>query len=261
MTSASGKKEQYDEMTKEYNAYEDLPVARLEAELFQTALGDCTGLTVLDIGGGSGVYAREAVRQGAKQVDVVDISDSMLQIGRDIEVKNSAESRIRWFVGDATRSLVEQGVNILSYGQYDLTMANWVFDHAYTVEDLKGMQKNIALSLKPRGKFIGVRACAPGCFADYNMKTGKYGCLRSEIKDIPGGFRCTSTLLTKQPFSAGCTLMDDSYKLIDSIPRQFGMTNIEKLPEEMTDIVKADPQFWKEQVDKPHFAAIIAIRS
>jgi SAM-dependent methyltransferase len=261
MTSASGKKEQYDEMAIEYNAYEDLPVARLEAELIRTALRDCTGLAILDIGGGSGVYAREAVKRGAKQVDVVDISDSMLQIGRDIEAKDSAKSRIRWLVGDGTRPLVEQGVGILPYGQYDITMANWIFDHAHTVEELRGMWKNIALSLKPGGKFIGVRACAPGCFADYNMKTGKYGCLRSEVKSIPGGFQCKSTLLTKPPFSVGCTLMDDSYKLIDSIPRQLGMTNIKKLPEEETEIVKADPGFWKEQLDKPHFAVVTAIRS
>jgi SAM-dependent methyltransferase len=261
MTSASGKKEQYDEMAIEYNAYEDLPVARLEAELIKTALGDCTGLIVLDIGGGSGVYAREAVKRGAKRVDVVDISESMLQIGRDIEAKSSTESRVRWLVGDATRPLVQQSVDIAPYGQYDITMANWLFDHAYTVEDLKRMWENIASSLKPGGKFIGVRACAPGCFADYNMKTGKYGCLRSDVKTIPGGFQCKSTLLTNPPFSVGYTLMDDSYKMIDAIPRQLSMTDVAKIPEEESEIVKADPIFWKEQLEQPHFAVVTATKS
>jgi SAM-dependent methyltransferase len=261
MTIASGKREQYDEMATEYNAYEDLPVALLEAELIKTALGDCTGLTVLDIGGGSGVYAREAVKAGARQVDVVDISDSMMQIGRDIEAKTSEESRIRWLLGDGTKPLVEEGVDVLPYGHYDITMANWIFDHAYTVGDLRGMWVNIAASLKPGGRFIGVRAIAPGCFADYNMKTGKYGCLRSDVQPIPGGFQCKATLLTKPPFSVGCTLMDDSYKMIDEIPRQLGMTNIAKVPDEDSETVKRDLDFWKEHLDQPGVAVVTAIKS
>jgi hypothetical protein len=36
------------------------------------ALGDCTGLSVLDLGGGNGVRARHAVNLGAIAVDVVD---------------------------------------------------------------------------------------------------------------------------------------------------------------------------------------------
>ncbi|KAH7072068.1 S-adenosyl-L-methionine-dependent methyltransferase [Paraphoma chrysanthemicola] len=260
MTIASGKKEQYDEMAIEYNAYEDLPVARLEAELIKTALGDCTGLTVLDIGGGSGVYAREAVKAGAAQVDVVDISDSMMQIGREIEAKTSGKSRIRWLLGDGIQPLVEQDIDILPYGHYDITMANWIFDHACTVDDLRGMWENIAASLKPGGKFIGVRAVAPGCFADHNMKTGKYGTLRSDVKVIPGGFQCTATLLTKPPFSVGCTLMDDSYKMIDEIPRQLGMIDIAKMPDKESETIKSDPEFWQEHLNEPGIAVVIATK-
>lgn len=160
MTVASRKKTQYEEMAIEYNGYEDLPVARLEAELIGKALGDCTGLAVLDLGGGSGVYARQAVRAGAQQVDVVDISESMMRIGREIEDKTPGKSRIRWLLGDISKPLADQGVDTLPRGQYDITMANWVFDHAHTIDDLKGMWENIAMSLKPGGKFIGVRAIA-----------------------------------------------------------------------------------------------------
>lgn len=260
MTSASGRKEQYDEMAVEYNAYEDLPVARLEAELIKTALGDCTGITVLDIGGGSGTYARQAIKAGAKQVDVVDISDSMMQIGRDIEASSSQKSRIRWFKGDGSKSLVNQGVAILPSGQYDLTMANWIFDHAHTVDDLKGMWENIVMSLKPGGKFIGVRAIAPGIYAEHNVKTGKYGCLRSDITTIPGGFQCKATLLTDPPFSVGCTLMEDSYNMVDDIPRQFGMTDFAKVLDAESETVKKDLDFWKEHLDEPCFAVITATK-
>jgi SAM-dependent methyltransferase len=48
-------------------------------------LGDCTGLKVLDVGGGSGLHARKAIDAGATVVDVVDISPEMMRAGQEIE--------------------------------------------------------------------------------------------------------------------------------------------------------------------------------
>lgn len=44
----------------------------LEHQLQESALGDCTGLTVLDLGGGNGLRARHVVDHGSIAVDVVD---------------------------------------------------------------------------------------------------------------------------------------------------------------------------------------------
>jgi predicted RNA methylase len=261
MTIAPGKKDQYNEMAIEYNSYQELPVARLEAELIRTALGDCTGLAVLDLGGGSGSYARMAVRAGARQVDVVDISDAMMQIGKEIETKSSGQSRIRWLLADVTKPMADQGVDVLPPGQYDIAMANWLFDHAHTVNDLRGMWMNIATSLKPGGKFIGIRAVAPGIFAEHNVKAGKYGCLRTEIRTIPGGLECTATLLTNPPFSVGVTLMEDSYNMTDAIPRQLGMMGFGTVPKLETEVVKRDLEFWREHLDEPEFAVVTATRA
>ncbi|GAB1315613.1 S-adenosyl-L-methionine-dependent methyltransferase [Madurella fahalii] len=257
MTTASGNKDQYNEMATEYDSYAELPIARLEAELIRTALGDCTGLAVLDLGGGSGTHARQAIKAGAHHVDVVDISDAMMQIGKDIEAKSSEESKIRWLLADATKPMADQGVDI-SAGQYDIAMANWVFDHAHNPDELKGMWDNIAKSLKPGGRFIGIRVIAPGIHEEYNIKTGKYGCLFADIKDIPGGFECTTTLLTEPPFSFGLTPMEDSYKMINDIPRQLGFTDFICIPDADSDVVKKDPQFWKEHLDNPMFAVVTA---
>jgi len=78
-------KTQYDTFAPKYTTYSDLAMARLEAELIRRGLGDLTGLKVLDLGGGSGSHARRAVEAGAALVDVADISEAMLQEGRDIE--------------------------------------------------------------------------------------------------------------------------------------------------------------------------------
>lgn len=292
MTTASGKKEQYDEMATEYKLYEDLPVARLEAELIRTALGNCTGLAVLDLGGGSGSYARMAVRHGARQVDVVDISEAMMQIGKDIEASSpsspspslslslspssssssstatpepdscTSSSRIRWIQADVTKPLTTQDLPtpLLPPGRYDIAMANWLFDHARTPDDLRGMWANIATALKPGGKFIGIRATAPGIFAEHNVKAGKYGCLRTEIRDIPGGLECRATLLTNPPFSVGVTLMRDSYNLQDEIARELGMTGFGTVPKRETEEVRRNVEFWREHLEEPEFAVVTAVR-
>jgi len=258
MTTASGNKDQYDEVANEYNSYsEEVPMYRLEAELIRKALGDCTGLTVLDLGGGSGTHARQAIAAGASRVDVVDISDAMLQIGRDIEAKSSTESRIRWLLADASKPMSEQGVDVPA-GQYDLAMANWVFDHAHNPDDLRAMWANIVASLKPGGRFVGIRIYAAAGSSGSIADPGKYGCLLTELKEIPGGIGCVATLLTTPPFSFGATLMEDSYTLANKIPKELGMTNFEIFPYSDADVIKEDPGFWKDYVDAPSFLVLTA---
>lgn len=250
-----GYKDQYDEMANEYSTYDKLPMARLEAELIRTALGDCTGLTILDLGGGSGPYARQAVKTGARQVDVVDISDAMLQIGRDIESKSAdKEGRIRWLLADASKPLSEQDIDV-SPGQYDVAMVNWTFEHAQNVEELRGMWENVATGLKPGGKFIGIRILEDGLQAG---KDGKYGIAFGEVKTIPGGLECETTLLTDPPMTFPATPMEDSFKMINSIPQELGIVDFETIPPAEAEVVKNDPEFWEEHVKKPLFAVVVA---
>ncbi|KAK3360618.1 S-adenosyl-L-methionine-dependent methyltransferase [Lasiosphaeria hispida] len=256
LTKASGNKDQYNEMATEYNGYAGVPMARLEAELIRKALGDLTGLTVLDLGGGSGTHARQAVKAGARQVDVVDISDAMMQIGRDIEAE-SEEGRIHWHLADVSKPIAEQGID-LPTGQYDIAMANWVFDHALNPDDLRGMWANIATSLKPGGSFVGIRVYAPVVHTEYSTDTEKYGSRFTEIKEIPGGFKCVATLLTSPPFSFGLTPMEDSYTLANEIPKQLGMTDFKTVPDEDTKIVKEDPEFWKDHLQARSFVVMTA---
>ena len=45
---ATTEKAQYDNVATEYNkTYDDLPIAKLEAQLIRAALGDCTGVLSL----------------------------------------------------------------------------------------------------------------------------------------------------------------------------------------------------------------------
>lgn len=124
-------KSQYDPIADAYCSLEnDLPSSKLESELVSKAIGDCRGRTVLDLGGGTGLYARTAISQGADLVHVVDNSPVMLEKGRVIEATRSSgqgKGKIQYFEGSASESLCD--LPLLHEG-YDLVMCNWVFNHA-----------------------------------------------------------------------------------------------------------------------------------
>lgn len=71
-------KEQHAHQTDGYGRYVDVPFATLEHQLHAAALGDCSGITVLDLGGGQGLRARQVIDHGASAVDVVDCEMSFL---------------------------------------------------------------------------------------------------------------------------------------------------------------------------------------
>ncbi|KAK4182159.1 Ubiquinone/menaquinone biosynthesis C-methyltransferase UbiE [Podospora australis] len=253
-------KKQYDTFAAKYSNVTDLPCSKIEADLIRTALGDCTGLSVLDIGGGSGLHARRAIDEAnASSVDVVDISQEMLRVGQTIPTqKEGGLDRIHWLEADASKPLAEQisGDQKLKEGGYDVVMANWVFDHATSLADLRGMWENVVGQLKSGGKFLGVRV--------YNMKPeymvhGKYGATFSEIEEIPGqpGLKYVCGCLTDPPFSFGCTSMEETLTLADTIPKELGLVDLKVVPFEETDTVKADPEFWGEFLKSPNLAVVV----
>ena len=122
---------QYDSIAQSYAYYDSLPLAKLEHELVAKAISDCKDLTVLDLGGGNGQYARKAIELGAELVDVLDISPAMLEVGIEIEAKLGREGKIRWFEADATKAL--HHLPLMPDG-YDVVMCNWLFDHASSDE-------------------------------------------------------------------------------------------------------------------------------
>jgi toxoflavin synthase len=252
-------KKQYDTFAPTYTTYSEIPTALLEAELIRRALGDLTGLKVLDLGGGSGSHARRAVDAGAALVDVVDISEAMLQEGRDISARAGREdgNRIRWFAADASKPLIDQGIPLEA--QYDVAMANWVFDHALSVDDLRGMWANLAAYTKPGGRFVGVRVLGKANGAAY-LNEAKYGVSFADMEEIPGGRSCTVVIATDPPFKFGCTIMADSSDMINDVPRQAGFTDFELVPDDDTDIVKANRDFWEDHLAAPLFGVVMARR-
>lgn len=248
--------------------YEDYvvntPAGRLETELYLTALGDPTGLRILDLGGGTGVRARQAVERGAQSVDVVDLSAEMMQIGQDEAERVGLGDRIRWFQADVSRPLSGEKSNGAvaplrfeedKKGTYDVVQANWVFDHASSPEALEGMWANAVGYLRPGGRFISVFVPEPQKAA---LVVSKYGTKLEDFHDIPGGLRYRCTLYSDPPMVFEGHSMQVMSSGSSEMFEKFGLEDIRVLLAEDTTVVKSDPEFWKEAVQNPIMRFVVA---
>ncbi|OCL12149.1 S-adenosyl-L-methionine-dependent methyltransferase [Glonium stellatum] len=247
-------KKDYDNSAVTYNDYSSLPSGQLESQLIKITLGDCTGLTILDLGGGTGVHAREAIDLGAATVDIIDISPGMLKIGRRIEESLCRENTIRFFEADVSKPfshlpLCENG--------YDVVMANWIFSFADTLEVLEGMFHNIVSYLKPGGRFVGVRDADPRSPA---LENNKYGGTCTRIKDIPGGVKYLCVLHCIPPIEFEGASLEIIYSGSTEMYERFGLTDIAVVPYESAEVVQKDPEFWQLFLERPNLAVVQAVK-
>ncbi|KAI9148248.1 Malonyl-[acyl-carrier protein] O-methyltransferase [Paramyrothecium foliicola] len=236
------------------SAYEadlpDSPLGLLESQLLELAIGDASGLLVLDIGGGTGIYARQAIAAGATRVDLVDVSPDMISVGRNAEIALGREDKLRFYEADASKPL-----DHLPLEKYDIVMANWVFDHADTIEMLEGMWQNVASYLKPGGKFLGIRICDVSSPA---LRNDKYGVRIKDVVPIPGGARYT---VVDPSFEVEATTLDASASLPPTIYEKLGLTNLEVIPYEKTKTVAENPDLWQEFLQQPYCVVVQAIKA
>ncbi|PQE12709.1 Ubiquinone menaquinone biosynthesis C-methyltransferase protein [Rutstroemia sp. NJR-2017a BBW] len=223
-------------------------------QLIETALGDCTGLEVLDLGGGTGLHARQAIDLGATSVDIVDISPGMLKIAQDIENSLGRKDVIRFFEADVSKPLLDLP---LREDGYDLVMGNWIFDCAETMEVLEGMFQNIVKYLKPGGRFIGIRHADPWSPA---FENNRYGVSCPWIKEIPGGVKYYCVLHCTPPIEFEAASLEVIYSGSTEMYEKFGLTDITTVPYESAEVIQKDPEFWKVFLERPHLAVVQAMK-
>jgi SAM-dependent methyltransferase len=247
MTDNQQVKDDYEAQASSYNDYLSTPLGTLETQLLLSAFGDCTDQTVLDLGGGTAARARDVLDAGASRVDVVDISPEMMEVGRKIEA-SLGRDKIRWYEADISRPL-----DHLSLGKYDLVMANWVFDHAGSVEALEGMWRNVSVHLKPGGRFVGVRSGNPRSPA---FLSGKYGSKYTNLKEIPGGLKFRVTLAATPPIEFEATCMEISWSGSTELHQKFGLENVKHEAVEDKEMYKKDSQFWSLFLEDPPMVVV-----
>ncbi|KAG8170203.1 hypothetical protein KVR01_000948 [Diaporthe batatas] len=253
-------KEQHAHQTDGYGRYIDVPFATLEHQLHAAALGDCTGITVLDLGGGQGLRARQVIDHGAAAVDVVDLSPEMMQAGKKIESSlGRSEDVIHWIEGDASKpeSLAALPLRFKDEG-YDMVMANWLFDHASSMDTLDGMFRSVVAYLKPGGRFVGTRVIHG--HTSPAATTGKYGYIYKDFGEIPNGMAYRYTLYVNPPVSYDGASMEVTYNpaLIGDFHAKYGLEDTELVPSARASCTREDPEYWKLFVDTPSMAVVKA---
>ncbi|NQU60070.1 MAG: bifunctional demethylmenaquinone methyltransferase/2-methoxy-6-polyprenyl-1,4-benzoquinol methylase UbiE [Rhodospirillales bacterium] len=107
-------------------------------------LGPREGMTLLDVGGGTGDIAFGFLERGGGAVTVVDINEDMLKQGRDRAIDKGILGGIDWRVGDAESLPVEDG------SQDALTIAFCIRNVTHIDRALKEAHR----VLKPGGRFL-----------------------------------------------------------------------------------------------------------
>ncbi|KAI2783930.1 S-adenosyl-L-methionine-dependent methyltransferase [Daldinia loculata] len=229
----------YKEHARAYNEeYPMLPHGIMETQLLASALGDCTGHTVLDLGGGTGVRAREVIDLGATSVDVVDLSPDMLSAGRRTAEGAGAKyaDNIGWHEGDVSKPLSHLPLR----QTYDLVMANWVMDHAASLAELEAMWRNVAAYLAPGGRFVGVRSGDPTGGTSREAFFFRY-----EVATVP-------------PIDIVASSWEVTYSGSTEMMDKVGLGEVETEPYENAEVVKKDLGFWELFLENPSMAVVKA---
>ncbi len=121
--------------TKPYNAYYERPA-------LLALLPPLSGLSVLDIGCGPGLYAEHLLEAGASQVTALDVSPRMVQLAAERLSARNVEVRL---------ADVSEGLPFLVDADFDLTVAPLMIHY---LRHLETVFTEIYRVLKPDGLFV-----------------------------------------------------------------------------------------------------------
>jgi toxoflavin synthase len=156
---------QFDHLADLYErSMEVLPFRRsVEEPSVFVALGDVSGLRVLDLGCGSGLYTRLLARSEALTVTGLDESQGMIDYARRREAQEPLG--VRYLVHNARSTDTADSLG----GPYDLVLAVNVLPYAPTEQDLLQMCQTVRNALADGGRFV-TATLNP----DFNTSAGYY---------------------------------------------------------------------------------------
>jgi SAM-dependent methyltransferase len=130
------------------------------------AIGDVSGLSVLDLGCGTGLYTRRLAQWGAARVVGIDVSEGMLATARAEE--HEEPLKIEYLHRDAAHPSPKPDPAL--DGQFDLVSSVYVLCYAATRGELAGFFTTARRSLSAAGKRLVAMTLDTG----YNREPGYY---------------------------------------------------------------------------------------
>lgn len=133
-----------DNIAKVYEDTVHMPFRRhLESTSVFAALGDVKGLSVLDLGCGTGLYTRWLKQRGAAHVIGLDISEDMVVEARNHEKRDPLG--IEYVVGELPARL---------RGTFDLVLSVYVMPYATSRKELRDLCATASEALVSGGRFV-----------------------------------------------------------------------------------------------------------
>ncbi|WP_017556273.1 class I SAM-dependent methyltransferase [Nocardiopsis baichengensis] len=157
--------DQFATLGQEYDQTQELPfVQYLEMPGVLPVIGDVTGLSVLDVGCGSGLYTRLLKRRGARRVVGLDRSAGMVDHAREQERRDPIGAE--YVLRDAS--------DTAGLGTFDLVFGAYVLPYAATFGHLAEMCRGLADALTPSGRLVTLVANEdfsdePGWYSPYGL--------------------------------------------------------------------------------------------
>jgi SAM-dependent methyltransferase len=160
---------------------------RLHVEEFtlHELTGDVAGLAVLDLACGEGFHTRRLKVRGAARVVGVDLSPAMVALARAEEQRHPLG--VEYVASDAADFRTDE--------PFDLVVAAYLLNYARTPEQLLGMCRGVARSLKPGCRFVAVNNHLEQPMHTY-AATEKYGLVKRLDGELREGAAITYTLFT-----------------------------------------------------------------
>ncbi|MGW8330279.1 class I SAM-dependent methyltransferase [Streptomyces sp. NPDC055897] len=134
----------------------------VEAHSFLRAVGDVTGQSVLDLGCGSGLYARRLRAAGATRVVGMDESTAMVDYARQREEREGLG--VEFLAANAADPAAGALPGIS--GVFDVVTAVYVLPYAPTLTALQGFCATARRALRPRGGRFVAAVLNPGFSTD-----------------------------------------------------------------------------------------------
>lgn len=238
--------EQYDALGAIYERAKHIPTGLAERATLLSALGDLRGRSVLDVGCGTGFYARLFHDLGAARVTGVDSAGEMIGYARHVEAREPRG--IEYAQHDAATLPV--------LGEFDVVTAVWLLGYADDVAALDVMIGNLTANVAPGGRLV---VLVPNPDVDWDL-IGQYGRYGYEItRTGPVGVKqpVRVHVLGDPPFDFDSFFWEGG--VFDGALGRAGLLDVTRRPCVTPDDGRGD-EFWEPLRKSPSFAVFTAVR-
>lgn len=165
--------DQFDDYSALYTEFKNQPILIIQNRYASEALGDLSGLRVLDVACGTGFYSKICATKGARDVIGIDISSGMIKNAVEELAPDQRDGSIRYLVGDFEQEDLSQSLGLGDMnGTFDVVMAAWLLNYASHWQRMAAMFRDITGALGPGGRFIGL-TYNPFLLAEAGLKVAR----------------------------------------------------------------------------------------